>query len=357
MDVELFTPTAINIYQLYYNYSGNLQIRSLGVPGYVNDWKGKQLLAGVATPPSRGIYRLPNTSHIDNTIDMVEHPFLFVSSECNISRDSLRNSGYKLVRSKEKASLVLLPKMQETAAYSYNICIVVDSSMINLFTLGENASKHINKSNIQDIIKTLKTSKFPTIEETKLKVLYDPEELREMPLFSIPKCEEYADLYREQKDEMTFGFETDVVLTPSIEVTPELFSIWDKCDDMNVLACALAQCDWQKYPTTLALYLYSNKCSLRYHVNNSQQYILKQIGYYELYNTGTLKRAVEPDDWNMLQKCKMHRLGVSENGGLLKVKSKINDDLEGVPYRIQVKPMYITEAARYEDLVTAAKNM
>ena len=57
----------------------------------------------------------------------------------------------------------------------------------------------------------------------------------------------------------------------------------------------------------------------------------------------------------MLQKCKMHLLGLPEEGGYINMKSP-DPKLLGLPHRIYVKPMYITEPARYKDLMEAAKN-
>ena len=322
-----------------------------------SDWKGKQLIFGLNRPPSRGLSPYPTGGSFETTINATKAPFLYVSSDCTISRDALRNSGYKIVRSKEKASAIILPKLREFATYTFNICILKASGAVTFVQLTDLISGNIKKEEVETFIHFLKTkTSLAGDDENSYTLIYDEDSLKKMTTYVIPKCADYADLWGRDEGDWTFGFENNILLTPTVEVTPELFTIWDKCKDMWVLACALTQVDWQKYPVTLATYLYDNKTQIRQYVNTYQKHILEQIGFYQLWNNGTINRAVEPEDWNMLQKCRLALLGLPETGGLVKPE-KVGLKVGNLPCRIQVKPLYITEPAMYEDLLTAVKNM
>lgn len=344
--VEFIIPSEIHSYRVETDYYGALRIRQYGDPSY-GTWAGKQLCFGLENAPSHG-YAYP--AHLAYGLNCNEYPFLYVSPECSISRDILRNSGFKIVRSKEKASCVLLPPYEESASLTYNVCVIIDGKNVNLFNIEKKSN--LTEERCDKILELIK-GKYSSLDQSKIKYIFNTL-LGSANIYVVPKCENYIDLYKGNSDGPYYGFENYLELIPSIEVTPELFTIWDKCDDSEVIACALANCDWQKYPVTLAMYLYENKPGIRHNANNSQSFILKCIGFYDLYRNGTMDRVVEPEDWNMLQKCRLYSLGLPETGGLLKTEC---DASKGLPCRIQVKPMYIKEPALFQDLMTAMKNM
>lgn len=344
--VTFVTPAAISSFKIVTDYYGNFSIRNLGSPSYTM-YAGKQLCFGLTNAPSQGY---PYQVHLAYGLSCNEYPFLYVSPECSISRDVLRNSGFRIVRNKEKASCVLLPPYKESARFTYNVCVIVDGKNVNLFSI-EN-SDNLTAERRDKILELIK-GKYSSLDQARVKYIHSAL-LGESNIYVVPKCENYIDLYIGSADGPYYGFEDYIELIPSVEVTPELFTIWDKCDDLDVMACALANCDWQKYPVTLAMYLYENKTGIRHHANNSQSFVLKCIGFYDLWRNGTMDRIVEPEDWNMLQKCRLHALGLPETGGLLKTKC---DASKGLPCRIQVKPMYIKEPALFKDLMTAMENM
>lgn len=354
--VEFLTPRYINLYVYGHDYSGAPIIKKTGY-GDGNLFRGKYLVFGLSHPPSWAICDTPDSTETVSSIrkiNSVEYPFIYVAPECKTSRDALRNSGFHIVRNREKASVVLLPELKETVTYNFNICIIENEITVNLFSISD------------VLLSSIKEDKVQTIEDNIINKLYSGDrqglvirhgdKLEKQIVCAITKCEDFKYLWDTSKENTKFGFEKDLKLTPSIEVTPELFAVWDKCNDTHVIACALAQCDWQKYPTTLAYYLWKNKTSIRYAVNSSQDYILKQIGFYQLYNNNTCDNIVEPEDWNMLQKCKLYKLGLPENGGLVKCEMS-GGKFQDIPIRVQVKPLYITEPAKFENLIAAANNM
>ena len=346
MDVEFIIPSEMHSFRVESDYYGNLRLRSTGDISY-SIWGGKQLCFGLKNAPSQGYgYQV----HLAYDLNCNEYPFLYVSPECSISRDILRNSGFKIVRNKEKASCVLLPPYGESASFTYNVCVIIDGKNVNLFNIDKKSN--LTEERCDKILELIK-GKYSSLDQSKIRYIFNPL-LESANIYVVPKCENYIDLYTGSADDSFYGFEDCIELIPSIEVTPELFTIWDKCDELDVIACALANCDWQKYPVTLAMYLYENKQGIRHHANSSQSFILKCIGFYDLWRNGTMDRIVEPEDWNMLQKCRLYSLGLPETGGLLKASCNAS---KGLPCRIQVKPMYIKEPALFKDLMTAMENM
>lgn len=345
--VEFITPIEMHSFRVESDYYGNLRLRVTDCASY-STWGGKQLCFGLKNAPSQG-YAYP--VHLAYDLNCSTYPFLYVSPECSISRDTLRNSGFKIVRNKEKASCVLLPPYGESASFTYNVCVIIDGKNVNLFNIEKKSN--LTEERCDKILELIK-GKYSSLDQSKIRYIFNPL-LESANIYVVPKCENYIDLYTGSADGPFYGFEDCIELIPSIEVTPELFTIWDKCNELDVIACALANCDWQKYPVTLAMYLYENKQGIRHHANSSQSFILKCIGFYDLWRNGTMDRVVEPEDWNMLQKCMLYSLGLPETGGLL--KASCDSVSKGLPCRIQVKPMYIKEPALFKDLMTAMKNM
>ena len=356
---RFYTPKAVRMFSISLYYDGSPNIRTLGT--YAPDWRGKQFMLGLPAPPSPSY--IPdlskNTEIVQSRIKSSDYPFVYVSSDCRISRDALRNSGFHIVRSKERANIILLPKLITTHTYDFNICCLDDNGTVTLFLLDPDDIAGITPDMITKIMDYIKSRGYVNKDAPGNEFIYDANKLSMDSIYVVPKCADFEDLWQKHDNKTKFAFEHNVVLTPSVEITPELFDVWDKCRDMDILCCALMQCNWQKYPITLAYYLRKNKSSISLYTNNAQTYILEQIGFYDLKRNGTIDKIVKPEDWNMLQKCRMHQLGVSENGGFIKVKplDVDNKDLSALPFRIQVKPMYITEPRPYKDLVQSAENM
>ena len=349
--LTFFSPSSINVYSVSFDYNNELRLRGYGSRS-ATEFRGKQAVIGLTCPPSQGICPFPD-ANIVSSISSAKYPFLYISPECNISRDALRNSGFHIVRSKEKANCVIIPRFKESAKYGYNICIVTEEGWTDLYRLEDIDSPD---SDLQTrILNFIKEKRYSNKDPKSIHVYYEGS-MTYRYMYIVPKCENYSDLWG--KGYVNYGMEDNLRFTPSVEVTPELFAIWDKCNDLDIIACALTQCDWQKYPLTLAKYLSTEKPGIRHRANDFQKHILRQIGFYQFWENNTYDKAVEPDDWNMYQKCILARLGLPETGGLIKDKnSDSNAKLGSIPYRIKIKPMYITEAAYYPDLMQAVRNM
>jgi hypothetical protein len=354
--VQFFTPTYLETCTYEVDYRGNPRISS----NYSVDktlYRGKYLVSGLAYGPSHGIANPADSADMLNSYERIassKFPFVYVSPECRTSRDTLRNSGFHIVRNMDNASFVLLPDMKELASFSFNVGIVTPMERIYLFTLSNELYENLKPEDYNVILDNIHNMKFSSWQKSDLQFINEAD-LHTQDMYSIFKCPDYKLLWEKSDTDRKFGFEKDVALVPSIEVTPELFSVWSKCKDYHVVACALAQCDYNKYPITLAYYLWQHKCNIRHYVNDSQKYILKQIGFFDLCDKGgTYNRVVEPDDWNMLQKCKLYDLGLPETGGLIKGHSA---NVSDIPSRIQVKPYYISEPTNFNVLINAANNM
>lgn len=324
-------------------------------------WKGKMLWFNCSQNPVNDVYWYVKTYGCNSST----RPYLYICPECSISRDSIRNSGYKIVRDKEKASLVVIPVPEFACKLSYDMAIIHEDANekqdVYLFNIDVKDFISWNNSAIDLLQENLrKFLGFKDDATLKFSYLFSNDKLNQCNMFSTNRCAEYVNLVDQvstslRSETNEYCFENKLTLTPSIEINPELFKVWDHCDDRQVLQDSIVQCDWQKYPITLAFYLANFKATVYYCGSKALENILKEIGFYYLRDNGVVHKLVQPEDWNMLQKCMLAKLNLPETGGYIKTDSGGSTRI--FSSRVAVKPLYIDKPAYYDDLMQMIKTM
>lgn len=346
-------PNSIVQYGFEWDWNGNLRMHSTYTK--VSEYRGKQLVFGFNCDPSTTISPSPKV-HMMGYVDSSMKPFLYVCPEVSISRDSLRNSGYKLVRSKDKANCVVVPDMHTVMSFCYNFAVITKSDDVFLFCFsGATASTATFEENkVNNIIKQCIGDRVPHEDGENLEIIND-KKLGQHKAYTIIPCDEYEAMYDSNANSdnpVSYCFENNLKITPSTEVNPELFAVWSKCSDSDIIASAVMQTDWQTYPFTIAVFLRNKFPYIYANKNKSFQYVLNEIGFYDLKNSNTSSKLISPEDWNMLQKCSLYFLGLPENGGFLPPEKEVSSLL---PHKICVKPLYIDSPASYETLRALVK--
>ena len=277
--------------------------------------------------------------------------FLYVAPECTFSRDALRGSGFKIVRDWERANLVVLPQVEIFFNTECDIIIEYDTSALRLVDIGNKFERTATDEKLLHLKEELKKH---LSGGNNIQHIWINPDLKPMSFYTINRCEMYKDIFSDDPIRARFCFEHEIRIVPTLEINPELFTIWKKCNDRDVLKCAVQQVDWQKYPITLAWFLNSYCPYVYIGANSYLKNILDTIGFTDLRAGNKLNKEVSPEDWNMLQKCEMYFMGLPEQGGFVDATSVTIPKC--VRSRVAVKPIYIDEPQNFEDLMQVAKN-
>ena len=135
-----------SIYEIGFDFDYYGHLRTNSMYGNTRTFKGKQLVFGFKVNPSSVLSPNPKC-HIVRYCDSGSHPFIYVDSGVSISRDSFRNSGYKIVRSKEKAMCVVVPQIKVVAQFIYNIAIITKTNDVYFYRF-DGESLGFNKNEV-----------------------------------------------------------------------------------------------------------------------------------------------------------------------------------------------------------------
>ena len=200
--------------------------------------------------------------------------------------------------------------------------------------------------NGSEVVDKFFKKRFGDIDKSSFTFIYN-KDFTLQKAYTVQPSSEYENMWDHASEGVNYCFENNVRLHPSIEISPETFAIWKKCNEDNIIVSAILQSDWQTYPITIATFLREQFPYIHTESNKAFQNVLKEIGYYELRNRNTTSIVVSPEDWNMLQKCQIYSLGLSETGGFVSSETDIPSTLA---HKICVKPTYIDEPATFDSL-------
>ena len=353
-------PRSIYIYSFEWNWNGRLTVN--GTYCKQTEYKGKQLAFGFRGDPNVSLIPSP-TVHVKRFVDCASDPFIYVCPEVSTARDSFRNSSYRIVRDKEKATCIVVPRIKATMPLRYNIAVVTKENDVYLFSYSGNGTYTAKKEEVDGVMKQVIGRRIVgrTDDDDDNGNIVGPEDeiikaddLSERTAFIINACDEYPCMYSEDPDAryINYCFEDTPRLIPITQIGPDLFAVWGKCTDSDIIASAVLQCNWWEYPFTLASFLREHFPYIHGKTNKSLQHILHEIGYHQLREKNNVEKLISPEDWNMYQKCKLYELGLSENGGFLPPERDVSGLL---PHTICVTPMYIDAPASFATLKNLAK--
>ena len=321
--------------------------------------------------PDEGYWHIPSRMLMANAYNRVTtnslRSSLFISSSCKLPRDLVRNSGYKIVRDKDKADYVVIPaiKSPRTSQYEFNIGFIVNGTLALISISRTDGHEKFDDSDIESIKEVIEKR----YEKNGYKVdeFIHNDNLVPFSVQFLQKCEEYEELFytvaANSRPAISYVLDTSVQLVGSNTISVETLEIWSRMNERDILEKSIINSDWQKYPCTMAVFMKTEKPG--WTVNPGQQFrwLLKQIDYDEFQESNTFSnKIVTPEDWNMLQKWIMYRFGLSENGGFIPI-DKSNHMLSMdfryhnlVMSRLCIAPMMISEPESFKNLQARSRN-
>lgn len=305
---------------------------------------------------SRGELHYDFFSRVRSVIIPDQYPTIFISSESKISRDVLRNGGYKITYNKDKADAIVIPALKNYAIRQCNIVAFRDGSMRIFNIRRKNYDESIFTTEERDAVLTHIKDMFG----------YEPHELQyradlgQMVVSFLQKCEEYEDLLINYRYNLNFVQDKNVAYNTKVEMTPESMLVWRNLanQDIRLFEKAILASDWSKYPMTTCLYIYHDITSNEYRFSGQGRVMLDAINF-DLYSRGKSlgDQVIDPEDWNLFQAYIMLRAGLSNNGGYLEGR---RDDLgscgEFVRHRMAVAPLKISEQKTFKNLINEIRN-
>ena len=299
---------------------------------------------------------------IETDCYMFVHPTytesVFVTPEVRLSRDVIRNSGYKITRDPDKAEVVVIPATRETyLRYEFNV-VVFDKHSKSLFLYSFNrkdstrSEYSVKYDDDFDLVKEM-------FKDEEQYVLFQDKILDRAYATILPRYQGYKDLLLNTYPDRHYAMETKLRCLMPIEINIETLEIWRRSDDADMVQKSIAQSNWQDYPVTILCFL-KNDCPSWFcdAPNNAFKLVLEQIGWQDRrYPLAALMqdRVIQPKDWNLLQSYLMYRLGVDEDGGYTKIDTYNKLTWYGPFFRKRfvVSPYKITTPQTFDNLMQA----
>lgn len=305
-------------------------------------------------------------AHCSVTINSLKNT-LFISSSCKLPRDLVRNSGYKIVRDKDRADYVVIPriKSQRASQYEFNIGFIVGGTLALISISRTDGHDKFDDSDIKSIKEAIE--KRYEYNGYKVDEFIHNDNLVPFSVQFLQKCEEYEELFYTvatgSRCATSYVLDANVQLVGSNTISVETLEIWRRMNERDILEKSIINSDWQKYPCTMAVFLKVERPGWCVCPGSQFRWLLKQIDYDEYAESNTFKnKTVAPEDWNMLQKWIMYRTGLSENGGFIALdKNNCNINLDYryhglIMSRLCIAPMMISEPETFKNLQARSRN-
>lgn len=278
---------------------------------------------------------------------------LYVSSKARISRDTLRNSGYQIVRSPESADYIVIPDVlwDFYTEIKYNI-LGYQGTADTLYALRwkkhpYSKTKSITDQDIESVEAYLQARGIDILDITN----------EEKSVTFLPKVEEFFSLLNNEFPQKRYVQESMVPVDCPTDINVETLSIWKRMKDMNMLAKAICTSNWQQYPFTVLAFLHIEKENSNMRVYGGMDFkrILDNLhyDYYESLDAIMKGTTIAPEDWNMWQSFIFHELGLPETGGLL-CEEEFNKipsfDRDLLRTKVAVAPLKLNAPIEYSTL-------
>ena len=262
---------------------------------------------------------------------------IWVSPDCRISRDVLRNCGYQLVRSKETADRIVVP---EVIGKYGSICFGVlakpmDPDRSELYALNiYQYGKLLSDSNKYAADETRENIKRVLAHYSLVPLQFQLYNLGRLTF--IPDYEIYKDVLNCWTYNNKFISETALLVNTPLTISPQTLELWERMPD-DMLEKAICSSNWTDYPFTLFNFLCKNG---NYNViNNGKSENIKLV---RDYIERAQKLPVSPDDWNMYQRYLLYKNGLGEDGGFISLdRTSMKSKYGLLRCKLAVKPLFV----------------
>lgn len=342
MNYKIFNPNLINSVILYQR--GN---------SFAHSWTGVPLDKRLSAYTAYIMEEATNApdmyidSYSRGSIDVLKSPVVYVSPSSKISRDSLRRSGYKIVLDPKKAVTTIIPYMEESLKFNFDMLVVKGADVL-LISYKRPYQTGVPISD--DELKRLKD-----YIETIWQAFDDNTLFKDTngTLYLMPRNEMFESLAQGEAEDCNFVYDTNVKLQASIDITPETLLIWSSENNNDLLCKLILNSNWQEYPFTVRTFIFHCSHSLQYYHTSSFEVLRKALQL----NSDSPDFIITPKDWNMLQDYIMLRLGVPKEGGSVapSAYSELHYGYKKIiGERVYVRPFRLKEDTRYQDAMQLA---
>lgn len=261
----------------------------------------------------------------------VNSEVLYIDPKSRIPRDLLRNSGYKITISPEKADCIIIPEMKNHHymediyhLYAYNpeskILYMLDlKDKYGCFLDSDDSCEQTNRL-IEDKINELFGTPGIPMEIYCRENSYDA-----IKIYFVKPIESFLDIIEDKYPDREYCFDSKVCFTPTNDISIETLEIWSHLEDETIIEKCLCGCDWHTYPLTLRTFIWAEygKRFFKGSASRALRMVLDAIHYFDEYEVEDMN--VCPEDWNMLQTWIMYRLGTKDNGKDFVTESQFRD--------------------------------
>lgn len=291
--------------------------------------------------------------------NLVYNKTLFISPESKLSRDLVRNSGYTITYSKDKADYVVIPKPNSNAYQYYTNLLILDTITNKLYVCSVNNlsySHHYDKDYI--IKKIIDRLDIDPGNMNSLEYESNDNVYTSFSIWFFSAAEEHIELLMNPKKSSKYILDCNLPLTPANKLSVETLDLWRRLavSDDNLFEKSILNSDAREYPFTMYNFLYFDN-ELRYKSKpNKIRWLMESMGIKEDWPG---YKQIEPKDLNLLQDYISYLLGVEGKSGYVSSQQYNN-----LPYQYQkllmtrfaVAPVRINEPMSLLNIQTMAKN-
>lgn len=262
---------------------------------------------------------------------------VFISPKSKLSRDIVRNSGYKITYDASKADVILIPVPYGTFHKFYEHLWAIKDDCLYLAQINKayySDSTTFTQEQMNAVITVFANAL--GIDETAVNTL-SLEEAGGNVHF-MPKVEEYVDILKDTYRNRTYCFDSKLKLNPSSEMNVETLEVMAHMNNNELLCKAILNSDWQNYPLSINLMLSICHYGFERYADAQTKIVLSEINYFDFDNNCYNKIKVTPEDWKMSQDWLFYHNGIQEDHCAITKKqfnsSKMKDEF--VRHRVQV---------------------
>ena len=277
---------------------------------------------------------------------------LFVSKDSKLSRDLLRNSGYKITYSKNKADYVIVPVVSEEDFIEWDADIIIKNAFTNDVYLGTINNPCNYAIDPERYVESLANEIL--VHKSDLEYFILPGKLR-FPVWGVKDIDEYTGILRGES--ALYISDMDIPIVPSNTLSVETLDMWRRLaasNDITLLEKSILNSDAKEYPFTLFQFM-TLEPDVKYRIfGNGIRWLLKSLGL-NTYGYFPDNIMIQPKDVNLLNDWIVYRLGLPATGGFLVNASNYKAYADLTRARLAVAPINVKEPITYSNYKNLVK--
>lgn len=344
-------------------------IRDGQINVYSNDVIDIKLFWTIGTLRGKTAY-IPNVHTSDSVCGRIRgrstYPYhrantLFVSPACSISRDVLRNSGFKIKLDPQQAEYVVVDDPPAPMRYAYNLIAYHEQKeAMFIFSLYRD-NEEVTEEQVKRVIELAKVEINNDIGDGAI-TFYYLDGLKKNEAQFLPKCTEWEEMVGSilpPGPAREYVLADRLRLKPSFEISVENLLVLESCS-RDIVEKTVLQSNWKEYPMTLAVFLSNEVEAVKYTSSKALKAVLAKIGFYG-YNEGETfpDIPVSTQDWEMLQSYILYKLGLKNNGGFVDKEKWVNlkaDYKKFILSKAAVAPLKIDSPMSFDNIINSVEN-